>query len=75
MLNGKNTNSIKSIPEQVADVHSEMRELRFMMADLQDKLAAIQRRCLHPNDKRVVVTDLQNKDYTSCDDCGKLFET
>lgn len=59
--------SIRQLYAKLAEKYAEIDQIKAQVIILQGK-------CSHPSDRRVVVTDQTDlRDYTSCDDCGKVF--
>lgn len=63
-----------TIKKTIASLYEKVREKQLEIQNLMAQIALVQRRCLHPPDKRVVVTLDDKLDRISCDECGKVLQ-
>lgn len=63
-----------NVQKAIRQLHIKLAEKYSEIEQLKAQVLVIQGKCPHAADKRVVVTDQSDLlDYTSCDDCGKIF--
>lgn len=63
-----------NVQKIIRQLHAKLAEKYSEIEQLKAQVLIVQGKCSHPPDKMVVVTDQSDlRDFTSCDDCGKVF--